>query len=739
LRHRLVARRFNFRKLIMHPFISHSRAGLVPACARSSNAPKLGRVPFAMQSVVAAALAAFGSTAFAQSAMPAMPAPTLREITVTANPLESADLIAPAEQYSGTGLLLRTRPTLGETLNGTPGVSSTYFGPNASRPIIRGLDGDRIRILNNGGGTLDASGLSYDHAVAVDPISIDRIEVLRGPGALLYGGSAVGGAVNVIDNRIPREALFDAKGGVAGKADIGLATGNRERGTGLSLETGTDRFGLHVDGFSRNTGDVRVPVDLDCSKGGNFVTQRRICNSASESSGGAVGGSIFFDQGYLGASLSTYKNSYGTVAEDDVTIDMKSDRLGLEGEWRMPGSAIDRVKAQFGYTDYRHTEFEGAESGTVFKNRGGDFRLEARHAKLGNLDGVVGFQIESNRFSAAGEEAFAPFSKTRQQAAFIYEEYGTGWGKLSFGGRLESVKVESLGNPDVARFEPGRRDFKPGSYAFGALWNAAPGWQLTSNLAYTERAPKDYELFAQGPHIATNAWETGNAALGKEKSTSLDIGGNWKSGTNSFKVNGYVHKFKNYIGLLQTGNTYGQAAGNLNPADTDGDGIDDADANNAILPEFAYTGVRARFVGAEASGTVRLLDAASKVDLNLRGDIVRAKNTESGENLPRIAPARVGATLLWETGPWGAGLGFDHSVKQDRVAAGQRPTGAFTLWNLSTTYRMKAGPTSLLWYARLDNLTNELAYSATSILTSTAFPKAPLPGRSLKVGLQASF
>ncbi len=694
-----------------------------------------GGLPVILRSSVATAAALCCLPALAQPA----PAPVLREVTITANPLGSTDLIAPADQYSGTGLLLRTKPTLGETLDGTPGVSSTYFGPNASRPIIRGLDGDRIRILGNGGATLDASSLSYDHAVASDPISVDRIEVLRGPGALLYGGSAVGGVVNVIDNRIPREALFDEKGGITGKADLGLATGNRERGGGLSLDTGTRRFGLHVDGFSRETEDVRVPADLECTKGGNSITQRRICNSASKSSGGAVGGSLFFDQGYLGASVSTYKNNYGTVAEDDVTIDMKSDRVGLEGEWRTPGAFIERVKAQFGYTDYRHTEFEGEELGTVFKNRGGDFRLEARHAKLGNLDGIVGFQVDRNRFSADGAEAFAPFSKTRQQAAFIYEEYGTGWGKLSFGGRLESVKVESLGNPDVARFETGQRDFKPASTAFGALWNVAPNWQLTTNLAYTERAPKDYELFAQGPHIATNAWETGNSALSKEKSTSLDVGGNWKSGANSFKVNAYVHRFKNYIGLLQTGNTYGQEAGNLNPADSDGDGIDDADPDNAILPEFAYTGVRARFVGAEASGTVRLLDAASKLDLNLRSDIVRAKNTDSGENLPRIAPARVGASLLWATGPWGASVGLDRSFAQNRVASGQRATDAFTLWNLAATYRMKAGPSSLLWYAKVDNLTNELAYSASSILTSTAFPKSPLPGRSLKVGLQASF
>ena len=667
------------------------------------------------------------------------PATSLKEVTVTGNPLGTMDLIAPAAQYSGTGLLLRSKTTLGETLDGVPGVSSTYFGPNASRPIIRGLDGDRIRILGNGGATLDASSLSYDHAVTADPISMERVEVLRGPGALLYGGSAVGGVVNVIDNRIPREPLFDASGGVAGKVNLGLATGNREKSGGVLLETGTHRYALHVDAFNRETGDVKAPADLACSKGGVNVTARSICNSASKVRGGAAGGSVFFEQGYLGASVSTYRSNYGTVAEDNVSIDMKSDRVALEGELRIPGGAIRSVKAQLSQTDYSHTEFEGATPGTVFKNKGSDFRLEARHARVANLEGMLGVQAENNRFSADGKEAFAPYSKTSQNAFFAYEEYAASWGKFSFGGRLEAVNVESLGNPAVARFVPASRSFTPRSYALGALWNTAPGWQLTTNLAYIERAPKDYELFAQGPHVATKAWETADATLGKERSTSLDVGTSWKSGAHFFTANAYVHRFKNYIGLLATGNTYGQENGALNPPDVDKDGADDNDPDNKVLPELAYTGVRARFVGLEASGNVRLLEGLSTLDLALRADVVRATNLNNGQPLPRIAPMRLGATLTWARGPWGSSLGFDHAMAQNRVAAGQRATPAYTLWNLVASYRMKAGPTSLLWYAKVDNLTDQLAYSAASVLTTTAFPKAPLPGRSLKVGLQASF
>ena len=675
--------------------------------------------------------------ATAQSSSPA--GATLDDVTVTGNPLGSSGLIAPATTLSGERLVLRRATTLGETLDKTPGVSSSYFGPNASRPIIRGLDGDRVRILANGGASIDASALSYDHAVASDPISVERIDVLRGPGALLYGGSAVGGVVNVIDNRIPREALFDETGGLTGKVNLGTSTGNNGKEAGALLEAGNNRYALHGDAFSRETGNVSVPVTLACANGG---PASQICNSASKSRGGALGGSVFFDHGYLGLSTSSYRNNYGTVAEDAVTIDMKSNRTALEGELRDLTGPVQSIKGKYSQTDYTHTEFEGATPGTVFKNKGRDFRLEAKHARFWGLDGIVGFQSESTRFSADGKEAFAPNSKTDQNALFAFEEYATDWGRLSFGGRVDSVRVASFGNPLVAAFTPGSRNFNPGSYALGALWNVLPGWQFTTNLAYTERAPKDYELYAFGPHVATRAWETGDATLAKEKSTSIDLGASWKGGSNNantFTANAYLHNFKNYIGLLTTGNRFGQADRARNPTDANGDGVDDNNPDNKILAEYAYTGVRARFTGFEASGNVRLLEGASTLDLGLRTDLVRATNLSSSQPLPRIAPLRAGATLQWGSGSWGNSIGFDYSAAQNRVAPGQRATSAYTLWNAATTYALKLGSANALLYAKLDNITNQLAYSASSVLTTTAFPKAPLPGRSLKVGLQVAF
>ena len=653
------------------------------------------------------------------SAQPVAVGTTLETVTVTGNPLGATELIAPVLQYSGTELLLRSQSTLGETLDGTPGVSSTYFGPNASRPVIRGLDGDRIRILNNGGATTDVSSLSYDHAVTADPLVIERIEVLRGPGALQYGGSAVGGVVNVIDNRIPREALFGAEGGVLGKADLGLTSGNRTHNGAVLLESGNQRYALHVDAMARGTQDVSVPVALACTRGGVTTLERRICNSASEAWGGSVGGSLLFGHGYLGASIATLGNRYGTVAEDEVSINMRSNRYALEGELRELAGPFKSVKAQFSQTDYRHTEFNAGEPGTVFKNTGNDLRLQARHARLGALDGVIGLRVEDGSFSADGSEAFAPYSRTAQRAVFVHEELARAWGKLSFGARLESVRVASDGHPVLTRFTPASRNFNPASYALGALWNVAPEWQLTSHLAWSERAPKDYELFADGVHVATNAYENGNANLDKERSTNLDIGVAWKRGGHSANVQAFVNQFSNYISLEATGQ-------NVHADDTN-------------YPGYRYVPVQARFAGVEASGKLRLIEGAAKLDLVLRGDMVRAENSVTGQALPRIAPLRLGATLLWSRGPWGARFGVDQIAAQDRVPDGQLATGGYTLWHAAMTWRAKAGNSNLLWYARLDNLGDTLAWSASSILTQTAPGKAPLPGRSLKAGLQISF
>jgi iron complex outermembrane receptor protein len=636
---------------------------------------------------------------------------TSGEIVITGNPLGREQNSVPASVLGRSDLIERGQSTLGETLNGLPGVSSTYFGPNASRPIIRGLDGDRIRVLNNSASSVDASALSFDHAVPLDVLSTERIEVLRGPAALQYGGSAVGGVVNVIDNRIPREPLS----GLSGKAQLQGGTGNNERSVAGLLESGNERWALHADGFDRRTGDVRVPVLLACNQTGETRYTRRICNSASHSQGGAVGGSTLWDHGYLGASVNTYQSDYGTVAEDRVTIGMKTTRYALEGQLRQLPGWFDSVKGRLSHTDYRHTEFDKGSPGTVFANQAQDLRVEARHRALLGWQGVLGAQLESGRFAAVGDEAFAPFSQTRSQALFVHEVLPTAWGQFNAGARWESVRVASLGNPSLARFEVGAREFAPWSLAAGALLQLAPAWRLTGNAAMTQRAPKDHELYANGPHLATYAWEVGSSQLGLEKSKSLDVGLEWKSGPNRMGITAFASDFDNFIALLATGQVQGG------------------------LPVQTYQGVKASFRGLEASGRQRLWQNDATLDLDWRADSVRASNDSAGEPLPRIAPLRLGATLAYAQGPWSAKLGADWHAAQNRVPTGSVATTANTLVNASMAYRQKLPGLTLDWFARIDNLSDQLAYSATSILTSTAFGKSPLPGRSFKLGVQAGF
>jgi iron complex outermembrane receptor protein len=406
---------------------------------------------------------------------------------------------------------------------------------------------------------------------------------------------------------------------------------------------------------------------------------------------------------------------------------------------------LKSLKARVSRSDYQHTEYEDGTAGTVFKNTGKDIRLVARHRDLetmaGAVEGVVGVQSEDTRFSADGEEAFAPYSRTRQTALFALEELPLSWGRLSLGARAEAVDVESSGNPLVARFVPAQRSFSPGSYALGALWNVAPNWKLTSHLAYSERAPKDYELFADGPHIATHAYEVGNSNIALERSTNLDLGVKWKQGGHSFALSGFVNQFDNYLSLEATGRSRDAEGNGAGVGVTDsGDGKSiESGGTSEILPEYAYTQVKARFSGLEMSGNVRLLQGPQTLDLGLRADVVKAENTTTGQPLPRIAPARLGASLAWAQGPWNAKLDAKHVMAQNDVPAGSLSVGAYNLVNASVSYHQVLPSANLLWFAKLDNLGDSLAYSASSILTQTAPGKAPLPGRSLTLGVQVKF
>ena len=661
------------------------------------------------------------------------------EVTITARALEGNHLVAPAQQISGAALAQRQASTLGETLEGMPGVSNSSFGPNVGRPILRGMDGDRTMILQNGGANLDVSGLSNDHAVPLDPLTTERIEILHGPATLLYGNSAMGGVVNVIDNRIARERSFDAQGGVMGKAELRAGGATQERSKGAMVEAGNDKWVLHVDGFDRSTENMRVPKEMTCNGTPNG---RRVCNSASDTQGAAVGGTMLFDRGYLGVSSSVYRNQYGTVAEPDVNIGMRRHHHVVEGLLRDVGGFED-VKFQWGQTDYSHTEFAtpGATTGTRFENQGHDFRIEGhQHAwRLSNglrFNGVVGLQGQESQVQSRDEQgvvALIPLARTQSTGVFTYQALTTSWGELSVGARTEAVTVRSLeASGPNAEIAAQTQSYKPLSVALGAMRDLREGetpngWQLTTNWSASQRAPKDYELFAHGEHAATGTYEIGQPTLGLEKGSQWDGGGEYKRGAHKVGVTGFVSEFSNYISLQPTG------------------------GNHAGMPDYVFQGVRARFYGLESSAKLRLVggeDAAlsakathGTLDMMLRADVVHATDVTHNQAMPRMAPMRLGADAVWAYEAWGARVGVVHAAAQNRVPDGDVTTASYTLWNAGLNYHAHTyGPTHWLWFAKLDNITNKLAYSSTSVLTQTMGTNAPpLAGRSLKLGVQVSF
>ena len=658
----------------------------------------------------------------------------LDEVTITARSLESRRLVQPVQQISGAALTQRQGSTLGETLDNLPGIANSSFGPNVGRPVIRGMDGDRIGLLQNGGANMDVSGLSADHAVPIDPLTTERIEVLRGPMTLVYGNSAVGGVVNLIDNRIARERAFAPEGGVMGRAEVRSGGAADERSTGAMVEAGHDRFALHVDAFERITQNLRVPKDMTCA---GIPNGRRVCNSASDTHGAAVGGTLIFDRGYLGLSTSEYRSTYGTVAEPTVSIGMVRHHHVVEGVLRDAGPAVEDIKIQLGQTNYTHTEYDNAVVGTRFDNKGDDWRVEARQQRMQlssdlQLEGLVGVSRERNNLQAVGDEKFLGPSRTHSAAVFSLQTLKTAWGQINAAARSESVQVELLEafNGTAAQ----SKQFNPFSVSLGVIRNerqgeAQNGWQFTSNLTANQRAPKDYELFANGPHIATASYERGDAHLGLEKGTQLDVGAEWKFGSHTVGLTSFSSQFSNYLSLQPTGQ--------------------DAGAPNH-LPIYAYAGVRARLYGLESSAKLRMvggqqaiwspLSTHGTLDFELRADAIHAQDLSNNVPLPRIAPLRLGTDAVWSRNAWGARLGFTHAAAQNRIPDNGVATAGYTLLNAGLNYHTHTGPTHWLLFAKLENITNKLAYSSTSVLTQTMGSNAPpLAGRNLKVGAQMSF
>lgn len=634
---------------------------------------------------------------------------SLEAIQVTGKATGSTlvDFAPAAQTLKGPELNKRRQTSVGDILQQESGITSTSFGPSSSRPVIRGVDGDRVRLLTNGLGTLDASTQSLDHAIPVDPMTINQVEVIRGPMALLYGPTAVGGVVNLHTSRIHKE--FEE--GLATQAQVQGETVNRGLTSGLALDYGAKNWMLHLDGATRNLADQRIP---HYARGGVTQERGKLPNSFNQQDNLAIGASHILSQGHFGFSFNHFNSSYGSVAEPSVKIEMLQNRGEFHFDWApTEGGLVTKYGLRSAQSDYAHREVEDGTTATFFENEGNETRFEVTTQK-GALKGVTGVQTQLYRFSATGDEAFLPTSENTKLGLFTFQRLPLGdRHALSGAARVETVTVE-----------------KRSSTTFGAgdernflSWNGSVGHELAlgksstfaTTLSYTERAPTFQELYARGDHIATGSYEEGQSTLAKEKVKGVELGWRQESEKTRLVINGYAQFYQDFISLNPTGATGNSANG---------------------FGEFRYEQVSALFYGADAEARRQLL-TTEKGTLSLVGgaDFVRAKDTSTGHNLPRISPPRARVGLELARDRWLTDLEVQYVGQATKLAPNETGTDDYALTNVGATYSILRETSSIEIFGRVRNLFDVVARNHVSLLKEIA----PMPGRNLIFGVSARF
>jgi iron complex outermembrane recepter protein len=619
--------------------------------------------------------------------------------------------VSPTLILSGTVLDRLAQSNIGDLLAELPGVASSYFGPNAGRPVIRGLDGDRLKITQNGVNSLDASASSPDHAVSVDPLAIREAQVLRGPAALLYSTSILGGVINLVDARIPDQRLAQRQS-VTGR--LGSVDGLRS--VGVLAEGSAGSFSYHVDGFDKSTDDLRTPVG-------------RIADTSSDNRGAGVGFSYLTSNGYVGLSYSGLDSTYG-VAEQDISIGLEQRRWDLAGKAEVAGSVVRSLAYRVGVADYAHTEFEAGAPGSTFTNEGWDGRLDVELVKIGSVEGLVGLQASRFDFGVIGDEAFLPDTRNSAMATFgSFVQNLAADQRLRYGFRIEHAQVDaSAWTHEGVATNPAAdsASFTPASFAFAWAKDLNPSWTSTINLTRTERAPNFQELYADGPHVATDVYEVGNRDLGKEQGFGLELELAKVRGAVSGSFSVYYNRFSSFIALQRNG--YGPNIGGGGPDYSSG-GADE-------LARYDFTSVPADFFGSEVKVNFQFVDTPdSKFGLEWYGDFVRASNTDTSEALPRISPGRIGAALHGLESGWTWRLDATYHFAQNHTAPDETRTAGFTMVGASLAHPIKFAQLDGQFTLRAINLLDQEARNASSFIKGAL----PMPGRGIEAGLRLNF
>jgi iron complex outermembrane receptor protein len=700
-----------------------------------------------------AAAAAVSSPAFAQDAPPEAPAPAtdtasperrgphadhMQEIVVTGFRREREDVLSGTSVITGAELTRDLRTTIGETLARQPGVSATSFGPNASRPVLRGFQGERVRVLTDGIGSLDASNTSVDHAVAVNPLTAERIEVLRGPSALLFGSSAIGGVVNVVDSRIPRRAP-DETVHVESILTYGSAANERSANATLDAPLGGG-FVFHVDGNYTKTDDLRIggfvlspalraeALASDDEEILELAALRgRLPNTAAKTTDLAAGLAWISGGNNVGFSVNRYDSLYGvpirysTEAHDEdheghedehaPRIDVRQNRADVRAELDTGSAFAESVRFRAGYSDYRHDEIEPTgEIGTTFETEGVEGRLEVVQSNRDGWGGGFGIQYLHRDLQVEGEEKYLPKNRTEQIGIFTLQTYEKGPFRAEAGARYErqTARAEAdsdLGNPAL------KRSFDAFSASLGGSFEVAPDLRLGLNGSHSQRAPSAEELFAGGPHAGTQSFEVGNPNLRKEKSWGVEAVLNGSGEGYSFSASVFHSWFQNYIfergtGMLQ----------------------DD-------LPVFEITQGDARYYGIELEGSVKVAQIGRfGIHLDTVADYVRATIQDFGP-APRIPPLRLLGGIEAQSERLSGRLEVERTFAQERLSPFEARTGGFTMVNASISFLPVPSRKNTSITLAANNIFDIDARRHASFLKDVA----PLAGRDLRVTARLSF
>jgi len=657
-------------------------------------------------------LSSISSTAFAQ-----VPAAELPEIIVTAAPFQraaDAQILAPAKVLSGDDLRNKLGSSLGDTLSHELGVSTSGFGAGASRPIIRGFEGPRVKILQNGMSVSDVSSLSNDHAVAAEVSTAGQIEILRGPAALLYGSGAIGGLVNVVNDRIPSELATKPTGEIEAR----YGTADRAKAVSLSAESAVGPIGFHIDANSRRAEDYNIP-DNKILNDSTSPSGRLPWSYTHEHSLG-FGASYIESWGHIGASVGKLDNRYGNPTLEGSQIDLSQTRYDIDGLVKNPfggtagGSGIfESFKFKLAHNDYKHSELDLSDVPQVnFSNKSSETRWELTHKPLAGWRGTFGIQTENTQFSMLSADTGSPDTiaetKSRALAGFVVEERDFGPLNINAGLRVESVKREPVSGEDSS--------FHLTSYSVGGLWTFAPGYGFGSTVSIAQRAPATEELYSSGPHDATGTFDIGNPNFTKETSRNIELTLQKTKGLVRWKTNLFFNRVNNFI--------YGQLTGNQ----LDEDGNPGVELNERVF--------------GQADATIR--GAEAEISYNLRGegfsvrgfsDTSRGTLDDAG-NLPLQPATRFGTDLGYKQGPWRSGVSVLRALHQDRLAVSETvSTPGYTQLDANLAYTQTLGGTQVTWFALAKNLLNQDIRLSTSVLMDVA----PLPGRSFVFGVRTRF